>query len=243
MADRGKWLKLWLDSLTDLDIAKMSNDDWGFLTRLWMLIKKEGEAGSITLERPAVIPCALVHVPDFDALIKKIETSIPCRNVTISNRYKDGIVTVTFANWLKYQGDWSGDRVKKFRKKSKKCNGKPSSSYSSSSSNNINPNKEEKKSAPNGLSRFDEFWPSYPKKVGKQNAEKEWKHLTEEEKEKAIRTVKVYPFKPGFILDPERWIKYKRFDDDLASIKNQKATTENYVDPFKALIDKKKAQP
>lgn len=119
MADRGKWLKLWLDSLTDLDMAGMSNEDWGFLTRLWMLIKKEGEAGTIKLERPAIIPCALLHVPDFDSLIARVQGSIPCRNVTVNVTIDNRYITITFAKWLKYQGDWSGERVAKFRENQK----------------------------------------------------------------------------------------------------------------------------
>lgn len=132
-ADRGKWLKLWLDSLTDLDIANLSNEDWGFLTRLWMLIKKEGTAGSITLERPALIPCALLHVPDFDFLITQIYRSIPSRNVTVDVTVDKRYITITFCKWLKYQGDWSGERVAKFRENQKSVTANVTVAHTSSS--------------------------------------------------------------------------------------------------------------
>lgn len=69
------------------------------------------------------------------------------------------------------------------------------------------------------------FWTLYPKKVGKAQAEKEWLKLglTEEEMREMREHLEIrvrcdkrwLPNKEGktFIVDPERFLKYRRFED------------------------------
>ncbi len=66
---------------------------------------------------------------------------------------------------------------------------------------------------------FDTFWKLYNYKMGKINAQKQWKKLTELEKLNAIKSIKAYD---GFLkrkqiakVYPERYLKYKRFDDQF----------------------------
>ncbi len=66
---------------------------------------------------------------------------------------------------------------------------------------------------------FDTFWKLYNHKMGKINAEKQWKKLTELEKLNAIRSIKAYD---GYLkrkqiakVYPERYLKHRRFEDQF----------------------------
>ena len=74
---------------------------------------------------------------------------------------------------------------------------------------------------------FDDFWNVYDKKVGKPNAQKEWskanidnillKTVLEQAKKYAQTTEK------KFRKDPERWIKYRGWEDEIIVIDQSKA--------------------
>lgn len=74
---------------------------------------------------------------------------------------------------------------------------------------------------------FDDFWNTYDKKVGKPNAQKEWfkanidnillKTVLEQAKKYAQTTEK------KFRKDPERWIKYRGWEDEIIVIDQTKA--------------------
>lgn len=65
---------------------------------------------------------------------------------------------------------------------------------------------------------FLRFWDVYGKKVGKSNAVKEWKKIrpSSETVEVIIEAATSYASKTEtkFRLDPERWIKYRRWEDE-----------------------------
>ena len=65
---------------------------------------------------------------------------------------------------------------------------------------------------------FEKFWAVYPKKVGKLAAFKEWKAaLARTDARAIIRRAAAYSSdptrKPGYTLDPERWLKKGRYED------------------------------
>lgn len=74
---------------------------------------------------------------------------------------------------------------------------------------------------------FDEFWNVYDKKVGKPNAQKAWakakidedllKTVLEQAKKYAVATDK------QFRKDPERWIKYRGWEDEIIVVEASKA--------------------
>ena len=74
---------------------------------------------------------------------------------------------------------------------------------------------------------FDDFWNLYDKKVGKPNAQKEWakakidedllKTVLEQAKKYAVATDK------KFRKDPERWIKYRGWEDEIIVVEPTKA--------------------
>jgi hypothetical protein len=75
---------------------------------------------------------------------------------------------------------------------------------------------------------FSEWWNEYPKKVGKKQAVIEWKRLNPSPDLQAIildairkqkRSIKaMLENDRHHILDPERWIKYSRWEDELPSV-------------------------
>jgi len=93
----------------------------------------------------------------------------------------------------------------------------------------------------NGLPEgFLTWWEQYPKKVGRIQAVKEWEKLTPDESLQAVmieavknqrRTVKaMIEGDRHHILDPERWIKYRRWEDVLTAEPTQ-ALQPTPVDP------------
>ena len=108
-------------SLSVLPIA-----DFGRWCKLGAYTKEHGTDGTVTLEKPddptIVHPLqADFQVASFDAILGAI-SRLP--NVTVSSV---SLVTnahvsfhVLWNNWSKYQGDFSTDRVKKFREKNRK---------------------------------------------------------------------------------------------------------------------------
>lgn len=71
---------------------------------------------------------------------------------------------------------------------------------------------------------FDKFWELYPKKSGKKNAKLEWDKIkpSEELTKKILMALAVYIKSKNiekngvdFILDPERWIKRERWNDEI----------------------------
>lgn len=70
---------------------------------------------------------------------------------------------------------------------------------------------------------FAEFWSRYPKKVGKHEAERQWNLLNPDEDLRVTIMAALEEQKqsrqwsdPNFIKDPERWIKKRRWEDEVS---------------------------
>jgi hypothetical protein len=118
MADNGRWFKLWVTSITDNTLASLPNELWAVWGKLGAYIKCHGQDGEISLKSPEKMLCSIMQCDDFNMLINAIKcfpnvsvTSVTNATVTYKVKYE---------NWLKYQGDFSGDRVKKYRAKKRK---------------------------------------------------------------------------------------------------------------------------
>ncbi len=72
---------------------------------------------------------------------------------------------------------------------------------------------------------FDSFWKIYPKKVGKGNAKKLWDKLSSQKQVLAIEDIPLRAedskWKAGFIKDPERYIKYEQWGDEIIKDKSK----------------------
>lgn len=81
-------------------------------------MKTHGNTGEITLNNPEKVLCAMLQVDSFDSLIEILKC-LP--NVTVTDvTNKNVTYRIIYDNWLKYQGDYSGDRVRKHRGNIKK---------------------------------------------------------------------------------------------------------------------------
>lgn len=68
------------------------------------------------------------------------------------------------------------------------------------------------------MSDFGIFWAHYPKRVAKKDAEKAWKKLTSEQKQKAMEALpKHVEFwaESEFIPHPATWLNGERWEDEL----------------------------
>lgn len=71
------------------------------------------------------------------------------------------------------------------------------------------------------ISRFEEFWSAYPKKVGKKKTQEIWKSKKLDSLADSILSgLSEYKTvcKPGFILDPERFLKNERWADEYHAV-------------------------
>ncbi len=109
MADQGRWLKLWVSALSDPDLDNLSLEDFARWCKLGLYVKLHGTEGSLRIPPPADGLCFALKVDGYSALRELLER-LPGYNVTgVTN------AIVSCPNWLKYQGDFSRDRVAKFR--------------------------------------------------------------------------------------------------------------------------------
>lgn len=122
MADQGKWWKLWCTSLRDDDLENMSIHEWFGWARLGAHIKENGRDGKIRFTPPGRTLLHLLRLDTYEAAIAMIKrfpnVRVGEREVTVTT-VTNATVTheVEYLNWFKFQGDFSNDRVRKFRDK------------------------------------------------------------------------------------------------------------------------------
>lgn len=110
MGDQGRWFKLWVSALGDPSLDALPIAQFGRWAKLGAYVKAHGVGGTVVIVSPASTLVSMLQCRDFDDMISHIQ-KLP--NVTVSLGTN---TTVTFANWMKYQGDFSTERVRKFRK-------------------------------------------------------------------------------------------------------------------------------
>lgn len=111
MADNGRWFKLWITAPYDPHLSNLSLDDFARWCLFGIYLKTHGNNGVIELTSPATAIQQLFRVQNYDDVMQVIQRFPSC-NFTVTSVTT---ATVTWCNWLKYQGDFSGDRVRKFR--------------------------------------------------------------------------------------------------------------------------------
>lgn len=122
MADQGKWFKLWCSAIHDQELQNLELEDWARWAMLGAYIKANGKDGKITFSHPYRALLNLFRVPTIEAA-KLVLNRLPnCgvgeREVTVSTETNTTVsLEVEYKNWFKYQGDFSSDRVRRFRDK------------------------------------------------------------------------------------------------------------------------------
>lgn len=115
MADNGRWFKLWCSAVSDPNLDNLDIADFGRWCKLGAYIKEHGTQGEIILSDPSRKVTSMMQLNTFnDAILcmRKFPNITVTPETTANVSYK-----VKYENWLKYQGDFSSDRVKKFRAK------------------------------------------------------------------------------------------------------------------------------
>ena len=214
MADQGKWFKLWCSAADDPDLSNLSDEDFGRWCRMGIFIKEHGKAGVVIFRKPAIALLRTLRVTTLETALSILTDFPNC--FTVSDETN---VTVTWRNWLKYQGDYSTGRVRKFREvKRPKKRGEEK-------------RKEEKRITPvvpaGDSGTFEDFWKAYPKKKSKGQAERAWKSLEPDSYLVAtmlaaleVQSASWDWVKDGgqFIPNPATWLNGKRWLDDAGTV-------------------------
>jgi len=116
VSDQGRWFKVWVSILDDLDFQDLSLEDIGRWTLLGALTKLVGEQGRLPINGSGRKLCELLRVDTMDD-VKACINRLP--NVSFEEgKTRYGARVVTWRNWLKYQVDGSvAQRMKTLRSK------------------------------------------------------------------------------------------------------------------------------
>lgn len=117
MADQGLWFKLWTSVLDDPALRELSIEDFGRWCIFGAFLKKHGNDGMICLSSPATILQEKFRLSNYKSVV---ETLHKFPNCVVSEKQNLNvtpvtILTVTWGNWLKYQGDFSRERTRMWR--------------------------------------------------------------------------------------------------------------------------------
>lgn len=122
MADQGKWFKLWNSAIEDADLENLELEDWARWAKLGAYIKAHGTDGKVRFPFPFRKLLDIFRTDQIEHA-KMILQRFPNvyvgeREVTVTSVTNVNVtLEIEYTNWLKYQGDFSGDRVRKFRDK------------------------------------------------------------------------------------------------------------------------------
>jgi hypothetical protein len=137
VADQGKWFKLWESALDDQELENLSIHQWFCWARLGTYVKKHGKDGELVIKAPATALQNLLRLGDFEAVINVIKMlpgyvlengalmgrplcaprgaeESPSETANVTNASVS--LKIKCTNWLKYQGDFSTERVRKHRR-------------------------------------------------------------------------------------------------------------------------------
>ena len=113
MGDQGRWFKLWVGWDADPDMANLSLENQARWCRFGTYLKQHGHRGHLKVVTPAKALQELFRVDSFNAVLAVLSAFPNCRVTDVTN--SPVTLEVTWLNWHKYQGDYSGDRVREWR--------------------------------------------------------------------------------------------------------------------------------
>lgn len=159
-----------------------------------------------------------------------IDVETPCNAMKRRNMLHETDETLIVVNWDKWQpkrerDDNSSDRVRKHRESKKqsltKCNA--NETPCNANETNVTPREDKRREEVNNIkpNGFDEFWISYPKKVGKGAAEKAWAKLKPDLQQvlsAVLRQKNTDQWRKDggqFIPHPSTWLNEKRWLDHV----------------------------
>jgi hypothetical protein len=115
MGDQGRWFKLWTTAPADPHLGNLSLEDFARWCLFGVYMKVHGTDGIVTVEPPMTALQQLFRVGACEDVFDIIRKFPHCALQPVTN--SPVTYSVEWKNWLKYQGDFSGDRVKRWREK------------------------------------------------------------------------------------------------------------------------------
>jgi len=118
MGDQGRWFKLWCTAPGDPELSLLANSDYGCWCKFGTYLKVHGNQGKITLRKPS--EPRIIHPLQTDFQVDAFEEILAVikrfPNCTVADEtFSPVSFSVTWHNWLKEQGDFSSERVRKHR--------------------------------------------------------------------------------------------------------------------------------
>lgn len=117
MGDQGRWFKLWTTAPADPHLGNLSLEDFARWCLFGIYMKVHGTDGTVTLTPPVTALQQLFRVSTPEDVFNIIRKFPNCNGTPVTT--PTVTVDVEWKNWLKYQGDYSGDRVARWRKKTR----------------------------------------------------------------------------------------------------------------------------
>jgi hypothetical protein len=217
MSDQGRWFKLHGNCLSDQHLEELELEQFARWVRMGVYLKVHGTNGTVTLARPCNGLKRILRVNTLPELLQTLRSFPNCK-VEENDRY----IIVTFDNWLRYQGDMSTERVRKWR-----SDGTNRNKELERAKNRTEQNRSRKerppvvpRPTPNG---FDRFWNAYPKKIGKGACQDWWVRTKPmptllQAMLKAIESARVseqWNRNNGqYIPNPATWLNQHRWEDN-----------------------------
>ena len=115
MGDQGRWFKLWVTAPGDPHLGNFSLEDFARWCLFGIYMKVHGTNGIVTLQPPMMALQIIFRVQSAEDVIAVINRFPNCTVTSVTN--SPVTLAVEWNNWKKYQGDYSGDRVARWREK------------------------------------------------------------------------------------------------------------------------------
>lgn len=113
LADQGRWFKLWASAVSDPDLRALSLEDFGRWCAFGVYLKIHGRDGHLDIRTPGLPLQELLRLPTFEMVVNVLRSFPHCRVTPVTNT--PVTIHVEWENWKRYQGDYSGDRVRHWR--------------------------------------------------------------------------------------------------------------------------------
>lgn len=124
MSDQGKWAKIWVSTLANPKLENLELHEWARWVRLILFMKAHGTNGKLVFDPPFRALQTVMRADSWDTLLEFVRH---CPGFTLfeplqsplhqPSQHKDDRWMIVCKNWYKYQGDFSRERVSKWRKK------------------------------------------------------------------------------------------------------------------------------
>jgi hypothetical protein len=201
-----KWFRFYDDALNDPKVQKLPGDVFKTWVNLLCVASKNN----------GVIPS---DMESLTFIMRMPESKITSHIQVIKGAgLLDEGETLSPHNWQgrQYESDSSTARVQRFRQKQRNVSADVAETVGNEKGNALEQNRTEQSNA-SDVSRFDEFWQSYPKRADRRHAERAYRSaLKRASHGEILQGLKGYAFSPDpkFIPLAATWLNGDRWRDE-----------------------------